>query len=245
MRSGERIKAARRDYDFGFSRPREVCGVKDIDVEVLDRGVCPDAILEAVQDKGIDIGKIKVKVLAAGLSWSLRGRQQLTLKLCDGVVRVYDPLVSETITEPTMDEVAQWHCVSSSYLKNVAADEGWKKERDNRLKEEEEEVRIALRRRAVHDRLAMYDEHMDRHKALQGSFDERFLKGEIEVTVRDVLASMQLQERETRGMAQTEDHSGNSAGDFLRLLASAGLLEIKKEVVVDAEVVAIEEPKTD
>ena len=127
----------------------------------------------------------------------------------------------------------------------MAADEGWKKDRDARLKEEEEEVRIALRRRAVHDRLVMYDEHMERHKTLQGSFDERFLKGEIEVTVRDVLASMQLQERETRGMAQTEEHSGNSAGDFLRLLASAGLLEIKKEVIVDAEVVSIEEPKTE
>ena len=245
MRSKERIKAARRDYDFGFSRPREVCKVADIDVGELDRGECPEVILAAVKDKGIDVGDVKVKVLEAGLSWSLRGRQILTLKFSDGIVRVYDPLVSETITEPTMDEVAQWHCVSSSYLKNVAADEGWKKDRDARLKEEEEEVRIALRRRAVHDRLVMYDEHMERHKTLQGSFDERFLKGEIEVTVRDVLASMQLQERETRGMAQTEEHSGNSAGDFLRLLASAGLLEIKKEVIVDAEVVSIDAPDPD
>lgn len=258
MQTKHRIQAAKRDYDWGFERPIELCRIVLDGTVELDSGQLPAVVGTKLGEMGIGIGEGKVRVIDLSLVWEMDCDRRLLMKYVKsplrgnkggidegGVLTVYDRDVTERIREPTYEDVSNWHCITYSYLANVGSQQGWKRERDERLKKADEEARIVLRRRALRDRISMYDKHMYRHDRLQDLFDGKLDRGEVDVTVRDVMSSMQLQERETRAMVAEEQRGGDVATDFIRLLAQIGLIDKLPEKIVDAEVVAIESGETD
>lgn len=247
MRDGSiainKLLPARADYDFGYMTPIYRGVVKDMKhvVEALDQGHLPTLLKEKLGTIHEHLNlEVELRLSEQSHIWILvTPKGDFMLRKVRRDLRIYDMVDTVAHKFPSLTQVAEWHDLNRREMTRIAAVEKWFDNRNNRLRDMDEESTAIARSEANAAYLKSAKSQIATLQKMQDLYNQDLALGTAKVTSRDVIAVIGIKHRIEKDLT-TIGTKEDPVRDFVKALLESGLAKPAETPTVGASAEIVE-----